>query len=45
LTTIRPILPSLDDIYRVAVERPLPKRAGRRPKAIRRAAPSDETPS
>lgn len=44
LTTIRPILPSLDDIYRVAVERPLPKRPGKRPKTVRRAR-SDETPS
>ncbi|MFL5682678.1 MAG: ATP-binding cassette domain-containing protein [Chloroflexota bacterium] len=26
LTAIRPLVPSLDDIYRVAVERPLPKR-------------------
>jgi len=26
LTVLRPIVPSLDDIYRVAVERPLPKR-------------------
>ena len=26
LTALRPIVPSLDDIYRVAVERPLPKR-------------------
>jgi hypothetical protein len=26
LTSLRPIVPSLDDIYRVAVERPLPKR-------------------
>ncbi len=38
LTTIRPIIPSLDDIYRVAVERPLPKRPGRRPKSTRRAS-------
>jgi len=26
LTSLRPLVPSLDDIYRVAVERPLPKR-------------------
>ena len=26
LTSLRPIVPSLDDIYRVAVARPLPKR-------------------
>jgi ABC-2 type transport system ATP-binding protein len=36
LTLIRPIVPSLDDIYRVAIERPLPKRPGRRPKPVRR---------
>ncbi len=37
LTAIRPIVPSLDDIYRIAVERPLPKRAGVKSKTARRA--------
>ncbi len=44
LTAIRPIVPSLDDIYRVAVERPLPKpkgvkrRGSKRPDGERRAS-------
>jgi ABC-2 type transport system ATP-binding protein len=36
LTALRPIVPSLDDIYRTAIERPAPKRAGIKPKPIRR---------
>ena len=37
LTALRPIVPSLDDIYRTAVERPLVKRTGIKPKSIRRS--------
>ena len=44
LTAIRPVVPSLDDIYRVAVERPLPKRGvkvkGRRRREAMAAAAS-----
>jgi ABC-2 type transport system ATP-binding protein len=36
LTALRPIVPSLDDIYRVAVERPIPKRSGVKAKGKRR---------
>ncbi len=36
LTALRPIVPSLDDIYRVAVERPIPKRTGVKSKGRRR---------
>lgn len=41
LTAIRPIVPSLDDIYRTAIERPMPKgkglkRRGKRPDGERR---------
>ena len=36
LTALRPIVPSLDDIYRVAVERPIPKRTGVKAKGRRR---------
>jgi ABC-2 type transport system ATP-binding protein len=28
LTALRPVVPSLDEIYRVAIERPIPKRTG-----------------
>jgi len=37
LTALRPVVPSLDDIYRTAIERPAPKRPGVRPKPIRRS--------
>ena len=48
LTAIRPIVPSLDDIYRVAVERPLPKRGvkvkgRRRREAMAAAAAANAT--
>ncbi|MFL5722208.1 MAG: hypothetical protein ACJ78H_02355, partial [Chloroflexota bacterium] len=48
LTAIRPLVPSLDDIYRVAVERPLPKRGvkvkgRRRREAMAAAAASSAT--
>jgi ABC-2 type transport system ATP-binding protein len=36
LTALRLVVPSLDDIYRTAVERPIVKRAGLKPKSIRR---------
>jgi ABC-2 type transport system ATP-binding protein len=38
LTAIRPIVPSLDDIYRAAVERPAAKRTGIKRKSIDRTA-------
>jgi hypothetical protein len=38
LTAIRPIVPSLDDIYRTAVERPAVKRTGIKRKSIDRTA-------
>jgi ABC-2 type transport system ATP-binding protein len=37
LTALRPIVPSLDDIYRSAVERPVVKRTRIKPKSIRRS--------
>ena len=47
LTSLRPIVPSLDDIYRVAVERPLPKRGvkvkGKRRREAMAAAASAAT--
>ncbi len=47
LTALRPIVPSLDDIYRVAVERPLPKRGvkskGKRRRGAQAGIVSDET--
>jgi hypothetical protein len=42
LTAIRPLVPSLDDIYRVAVERPLPKRGIKGKGKRRRAAMAHE---
>ena len=36
LTAIRPIVPSLDDIYRTAIERPLPKGKGVKRRGTRR---------
>ena len=36
LTAIRPIVPSLDDIYRTAVERPLPKAKGLKRRGTKR---------
>ena len=44
LTALRPIVPSLDDIYRTAVERPLPKRTGIRHKPTRRSAAERREP-
>ncbi len=38
LTAILPVVPSLDDIYRIAVERPLPKRGGVKSKMARRTS-------
>jgi ABC-2 type transport system ATP-binding protein len=37
LTSLRPVVPSLDEIYRVAVERPIPKRTGVKRRGSERA--------
>ena len=42
LTALRPVVPSLDDIYRTAVERPAPKRGVRA--KVRRADPGKVQP-
>ncbi len=39
LTALRPIVPSLDDIYRTAVERPAPPRTGIKRKSVDRTTP------
>ena len=38
LTALRPVVPSLDEIYRVAVERPIPKRTGVKRRGSERTA-------
>ncbi|MEP6638982.1 MAG: ABC transporter ATP-binding protein [Chloroflexota bacterium] len=44
LTALRPIVPSLDDIYRTAVERPAPPRTGLKRKSVDRTTPRRRRP-
>jgi ABC-2 type transport system ATP-binding protein len=43
LTAIRPIVPSLDEIYRTAIERPIPKRTGVKRRGTGRPAGAKRT--